>query len=189
MEGALGSRPFTTVSNYDVIHIQFDDKHPGEPNNPLRVAKDDLKVVCMSTEDEHDFIYIKLREMDFKNRHVFELAEKHKLAAGDQVCFLGFPFGLEHLTAHMGHISSIHTKNNVEVFQIDGSINSGNSGGPLVDLKTCKVVGIIARAYTGIIEDQFKELITTFSDYQNTMDGLMRSTGMAITPAACNVSL
>lgn len=49
----------------------------------------------------------------------------------------------------------------MNVIQLDASVNNGNSGGPLVDLNTKKVVGIVTRKDTGLYK-QFDDLIASF---------------------------
>ena len=73
------------------------------------------------------------------------------------------------LTAHMGYVSSIHDQRGRELIQIDGSVNGGNSGGPLLSLETGNVLGIITRAVTGIIEEEFNKLILTLRQNQEIL--------------------
>jgi len=143
----------------DVIAIRFDDTNPNDSSNFIRIAPDDC-VAAESSKDEKDFVYLKMSEPEFNGRHVFQFLESNdSIMVGESSVFLGFPFGMTQLTSHMGFISSIHNRNGIKVLQIDGSVNGGNSGGPLVDIKTGKVAGIITRAVTGLIEEQFKYLL------------------------------
>lgn len=73
------------------------------------------------------------------------------------------------LTAHMGYISSIHEQQVKTIIQVDGSVNGGNSGGPLVNLQSGNVVGIITRAATGIIEQEFNNLIAALQNNQRIL--------------------
>jgi S1-C subfamily serine protease len=57
---------------------------------------------------------------------------------GDQVVLVGSPFGLGG-TVTTGVISRVNKK----VIQTDAAANPGNSGGPLVDLKDGRVVGVL----------------------------------------------
>ena len=90
---------------------------------------------------------------------------------GESAVFLGFPFGMTQLTSHVGFISSIHNRNSVKVIQIDGSVNGGNSGGPLLDIKTGKVAGIVTRSVTGLIEEQFRNLLYALQQNQKALEG------------------
>lgn len=69
---------------------------------------------------------------------------------GQKVAILGYPFGKENLTMNQGIISSIYERCGVKVFQIDGIVNNGNSGGPLIEVETGKVIGIVSRKEDGL---------------------------------------
>lgn len=62
---------------------------------------------------------------------------------GMNVIFSGFPLGLKTLTTHQGIISSITTDSTgVNRYLIDGTVNTGNSGCPLMTIDG-KLVGVI----------------------------------------------
>jgi S1-C subfamily serine protease len=63
---------------------------------------------------------------------------------------LGFPLEHDNLTCHQGIISSFYRSGLDEVIQIDGSVNAGNSGGPLIDPETGVAFGIVTRKATGL---------------------------------------
>jgi len=151
--------------NCDAIVIRF------ENGDEIRLLYEDCMnaVATESLENDKDFAYLKLAEPEFDERYVFELSDSSGLSVGEQVLFMGYPFGYPHLTAHMGYISSLHKINDVESIQIDGSVNGGNSGGPLIDLKTGKVAGIVTRAETGILRDQFDQLLQALRNNQQIL--------------------
>ncbi|MFB3948529.1 S1C family serine protease [Aeromonas veronii bv. sobria] len=66
---------------------------------------------------------------------------------GSSVCYLGFPFGqsgLHTLKISQSIISSkVKSINGTKQFQIDAMVHEGNSGGPLIELATGLVIGII----------------------------------------------
>ena len=45
------------------------------------------------------------------------------------------------------------------MIQIDGSVNGGNSGGPLLEMDGGTVIGIVTRAHVGFVAEQFDNLI------------------------------
>lgn len=145
-------------ADVDAVIIRFEDS---DPQNPIRFLPDDIykKVVVESPEDDKDYAFLKLWESEFENRYIFEFSDSLDLAVGEKIIFLGFPFHMPQLTSHVGYVSSIHERKNIKIIQIDGSINGGNSGGPLIDVKSGKVAGIITRAVTGFISKQFDQLI------------------------------
>nr|WP_299339514.1 trypsin-like peptidase domain-containing protein [Allomuricauda sp.] len=93
-----------------------------------------------------DLALIKLSWMP-KEYTIAKLGDSDKASVGEQVIIVGAPYGLEH-SLSVGHISgrkeqktktSGFTLN--EFFQTDASINQGNSGGPMFNLKG-EVIGI-----------------------------------------------
>jgi S1-C subfamily serine protease len=113
-------------------------------SNSLRIRFPDdeefktAKVVL--SDEEHDLALLK-----------FENTERRPLPAGDtksvtegmSIIFSGYPFSSQDLTTHQGIISAIlKDSTGVMSYSIDGSINSGNSGCPLMNLEG-QVIGVI----------------------------------------------
>jgi serine protease Do len=93
-----------------------------------------------------DIATIKVSRMP-KNFRVSEIGDSNKVSIGDKVIVVGAPFGLEH-SLSVGYISQKakekrRTSNFIqnEFFQTDASINQGNSGGPMFNLKG-EIIGI-----------------------------------------------
>jgi S1-C subfamily serine protease len=150
----------------DAIRIRFEGS-----NQFIRLLPEAFykATLAESLESELDYAFINLEEPEFERRYRFEFGDLDDIAVGENVSFLGFPFGMPQLTAHMGYVSSIHEQKGRTIIQIDGSVNGGNSGGPLLCLKTGTVVGIITRAITGIIEHEFDNLIATLQNNQTIL--------------------
>jgi S1-C subfamily serine protease len=70
---------------------------------------------------------------------------------GEEVIFSGFPLEVAKITTHRGMVSAkgsdVIPKRPIKTIQIDGSVNNGNSGGPLVDASG-KVIGIVTSKYS-----------------------------------------
>ena len=81
------------------------------------------------------------------------LADSDKLKVGERVFVIGAPFGLAH-SLSSGYVSSV-VKNteshnpftDMEFIQTDAAINTGNSGGPMFNLKG-EVVGVVSQILT-----------------------------------------
>ncbi len=172
--GLLTNSHVIRASNYDAVAIYFEDAIQNPEIEPIRLSRDtiDKAVVDESPTNDKDFALLQLEEPEFANRHTFEFGSDADVEIGEQVLFLGFPFGMAQLTCHMGYVSSKHKRDGVRVLQIDGSVNGGNSGGPLLDLKTGRVIGIITRASTGYIAEQFDELIRALGKNIELLNGL-----------------
>ncbi len=67
--------------------------------------------------------------------------DRQQYATGKKVVAIGAPEGIE-WTVSQGIISAMRDNDGVDTIQTDTAINSGNSGGPLIDLATGHVVGV-----------------------------------------------
>ena len=73
-------------------------------------------------------------------------------AVGSSVACLGYPFGNfgHHVLKITGGIisSKVENENGTNQYQIDAMIHESNSGGPLVDLTTNKIIGIVSGRFS-----------------------------------------
>ena len=98
----------------------------------------------------HDVAVLKVDATDLP--HV-SLGSSDSLNVGDQITVIGNPLGELSYTQTVGYISGkdrgVSTDNTlINMLQTDASINSGNSGGPMFNMKG-EVVGIITAKYSG----------------------------------------
>lgn len=78
---------------------------------------------------------------------------------GDEVLFAGYPHGISDLLLHHAHVSGRGQAG----FYIDGAVNGGNSGGPIVDTDTGEAVGLVT--YKRYVEpDEFQRVIRELRD-------------------------
>ncbi len=159
-------------ATFDVAAIRFEDTTGA---NVIRLSRETLigAVEHESDCNEHDVAFIRFDEPELEGRYKFEFGDSNGLRVGQEVGFLGYPFQMDQLTCHVGYVSSLHRNGGVDVIQVDGSINGGNSGGPLIDLSNGLVVGVVTRAHIGFLADQFDELICTL----NSNIELLQSSG------------
>lgn len=159
--------------NFDAVAIRFHDSCELDLSDAIRLSREDLlsMVVKESPKELEDYVMLRADEPEFAGRYNFELGSTEDVVVGQQVVFLGFPFDSLHLTAHVGYVSSKHQTKGINVIQIDGSINGGNSGGPLLNIGTSRVAGIVTRKATGL-EKQFDELVDTLQRNQQILKQL-----------------
>ncbi len=88
-----------------------------------------------------------------KNAITATLGDSDQSKIGEQVVVVGAPFGLRH-SLSSGYISGLIKNNedknpftNAEYIQTDAAINTGNSGGPMFNLKG-EVIGIVSHIKT-----------------------------------------
>ena len=120
-----------------------------------------------------DYAVIAVGHPDFERIPDLEAKDDESVAIGSEVCFLGFQFEQPNLAIHRGLVSSAFAKTGVRYIQIDGSVNHGNSGGPLIDISDGKVLGIVTRKATGLTRD-FEDLDAVL---QRNIELLSRSAG------------
>jgi len=98
----------------------------------------DGKVVLR--DEEHDLALLKFED---GGQLPLERGELDKVREGMPVLFSGYPLNSTNLTTHQGILSAI-TKDptGVDSYLIDGTVNSGNSGCPLMD-SIGRVIGIV----------------------------------------------
>lgn len=131
--------------------------------------------------DQYDVALIQVD--DYAGLEPLEL-ESNETAIGSEVIALGSPQGLEN-SASIGYLTGLDRSFESDfqyenVYQVDAQISPGSSGGPLLDAKTGKVIGINSAILTA---DQS----IGFSIPIYTMEGLLRewsNTPMSATEVA-----
>ncbi|HSX42630.1 MAG TPA: serine protease [Candidatus Saccharimonadales bacterium] len=118
-----------------------DDADDGNIN--LLFPDDDSNFVpakVVITDHEHDIALLKFQPN--KEREALNLSRQPVLE-GMPVMFAGYPFSLMNLTTHQGIVSSIiKDPTGMTRYLIDGTVNPGNSGGPLMNIQG-EVIGVI----------------------------------------------
>ncbi len=127
------------VSKHDSIRIMLDNKHNVE----------DLKKASIVGYDKlNDVAVLKLDNYDVSKVKCLNIADNSTIKAGATVIAIGYPITFENYTVTRGIISAVRkivldnkSGTEVPVIQTDAAINSGNSGGPLLN-SSGEVVGI-----------------------------------------------
>lgn len=104
-------------------------------------------------ETRWDYAVLDIDHPDFATIPDLQLKDDDDLSIGSEVGFMGFQFEQPNLAIHCGLIASTYTKAGVRYIQVDGSVNHGNSGGPLIDPADGKVLGIVTRKATGLTKE------------------------------------
>lgn len=125
-------------------------------------------------EDSWDYAILRLDDAEFNTIPNLTLADSSSIRIGHHIAILGFQFEQTNLSIKQGILSSRYIRAGVKYMQIDASVNQGNSGGPLIDIKTNRVVGIVTRKHTGLTQ-AFDALLQSFS---NNIQALQASQGI-----------
>lgn len=142
------------------ILIGYVTTHEGIPqlNLPVYTLKDTLLFIRASvfkSDKEHDIAILTTR---IKNTSFLEFGSYQIINEGDELILLGFPFGFNRIVTHKGMVSykgkliiSGNPKDSpIDGLQIDGIVNRGNSGGPLISPSQNKVVGVVKATHGNI---------------------------------------
>lgn len=137
---------YSSPKNSNII-LKILDSDSNDLSNAIKLNREDLmqKTITASDEKNNDYIVLNIPELKNINLYNFGLSSHHHKRIGDQILFLGYHFDNFNLACHTGIISSIYKKNNIDIIQIDASVNNSNSGSPLIDPITSNVIGIITR--------------------------------------------
>jgi putative serine protease PepD len=115
-------------------------------------SKDNLPARVVGTDASTDLAVIKVTRSP-KALKPLRLADSDAALVGQWVAAIGNPLGLDH-TVTAGIISALHRRIQApngltfdQAIQTDAAINTGNSGGPLLDLEG-NVVGVNAQIAT-----------------------------------------
>lgn len=137
---------------------------------PYQKFFDSLK--AGSDKDNADYAILNIPELNVQNLHNLTLAV-HEKYIGDEALILGFPLEHQNLVCHRAMISSFYTCREVNVIQLDASVNNSNSGGPLIDPISGDVIGIITRKGTGLSKS-FSELEKSFDKIGDVLKNMTR---------------
>lgn len=109
-------------------------------------------------EDSWDYAVLKIRNSEFAAIPDLPISRSDNVGVGRNVVLFGYQFEQQNLSMHVGYISSQYQRAGVDYLQLDLSVNHGNSGGPLIDVESGEVIGIVTRKATGLTQ-QFYQLL------------------------------
>lgn len=101
-----------------------------------------LKVLASSPEDKYDYAILSCDRTVPANRTFLQADDQARNDRGEDVLFSGFPHGIHDLLIHNAIISG---KIGANGFYIDGTVNGGNSGGPIIRKSDGKLIGIVTQ--------------------------------------------
>lgn len=139
------------VTNHHVIAEVVNPKRKTSCKLYVKLPSDMEKKIPAKVVGYDPVMDLALLKIDYEPDFVFALGSSSELEVGEKISAIGTPIGLEG-TLTSGIISS--TSRTLvtmgKVFQIDAAVNSGNSGGPLIDSNR-KVQAIV---FAGMLQYQ-----------------------------------
>lgn len=139
------------ITNHHVIDSMVNPKYEGYSRLYIKLLSDPDTKIPARVVGYDPILDLALLKVEINPEFVLDLGSSDDLNLGDKVSAIGTPIGLEG-TLTSGIISSTERKLFTlgNVFQIDAAVNSGNSGGPLID-QNMKVQAIV---FAGITQYQ-----------------------------------
>lgn len=143
----------------DTVELRFMERDGSTMKATKTISYAEFKNRLLSGDSENnwDYAILDLKDNEFNLIPSLKLRPICNYEIGDPIAIFGFQFDQPNLSLKQGIISSRFTRNNVKYIQIDSSVNNGNSGGPLINVETNEVIGIVTRKHTGLT-DAFDEL-------------------------------
>ncbi|MCR5063870.1 MAG: S1C family serine protease [Treponema sp.] len=122
------------VTNYHVIDSMVNPDYEGYSRLYIKLFEDMDTKIPAKVVGYDKMLDLALLKVELEPNYVLNLGSSSELSVGDRVLAIGSPVGLEG-TLTSGIVSSSDRKLLTlgNVFQIDAAVNSGNSGGPLID--------------------------------------------------------
>jgi S1-C subfamily serine protease len=131
------------ITNYHVIASEVDTKYQGYSRMYIRMGDASSPRVPARVIGWDKALDLALIKTEMESEYVFSLVDRVIPRVGDTVLAIGSPVGLEK-TVTSGIVSALGRRllQIGDVYQIDAAVNSGNSGGPVVDSEG-RLVGIV----------------------------------------------
>lgn len=138
-DGVVGSGFFIDergyiITNYHVIKDLVDPTYEGFSRLYVKLQEDLDTKIPAKVIGYDSILDLALIKAELDPKFVLNLGSSEKLKVGTEISAIGAPIGLDG-TLTTGVISTAERKLNTlgTYFQVDAAINSGNSGGPLID--------------------------------------------------------
>ena len=139
------------ITNHHVIDSMVNPKYEGYSRLYIKLLNDSSTKIPAKVIGYDSVLDLALIKAEVTPDFVLNLGESSDLDVGDKISAIGSPIGLEG-TITSGIVSS---KDRAllalgSVFQIDAAVNSGNSGGPLIDSN----MNVQAIVFAGMLQNQ-----------------------------------
>ena len=101
------------------------------------------RIITSYDQEITGFSLISITDLAFNNIPPLKFAYNRHISIGQHVALVGYQYDNPSLTIKSGIISTVIHRNGNRYLQFDGSTIWGNSGSPLIDVKTNEVLGVI----------------------------------------------
>jgi len=138
--------------NNATVNLSYQPNQEISSRKTIELAYSEFRDSFVSGSDvnNYDSALLDIKELCAEGLYEFELGVDISPDVGKPILLLGYPLEHKNLTCHFGMISSLYVSGQTNIIQIDASVNQSNSGGPLIDIESGKVIGIVTRKGTGL---------------------------------------
>lgn len=158
------------VTNFHVVSNKIDMSTRSSLGDVLLRSENNEEYYAeiIMADSLSDFAILRLRNKLSTGREVLQPSKSFTRNRGAKLIFAGFPHGIPHLLTSEAVLSAPFENDH---FYLDGMVNGGNSGGPIVNIDDGKVVGIVTqRRYLGaenadVIAHNAKELASDLRSF------------------------
>ena len=129
----------------EFVEIRFvkEDGHTTHAFERLSMHDFMERIITSYDQEITGFAVISPADLTFDEIPSLQLAINRHVYIGQALALVGFQYDSPSLTIKSGILSTVIHRNSTRYLQFDGSTIWGNSGSPLIDLKTNEVLGII----------------------------------------------
>ncbi len=119
-------------------------------------------------DELHDVAVLRIKELKGK----CEWVNYDEVKIPSDCYTLGFPLGLRHLTFVKGSVSAkganLVKELPFNIIEIEGRVNRGNSGGPVIDASSGKVIGLVTMKYIPFLTsiDELRKFVRSLPTMQ-----------------------
>lgn len=123
----------------------------------------DVAIIGDANSPSPDYAFIEVRAAQVSRVRAFVkgwpayptgVATPADALIGDHVQISGYGIGFDTTNVTQEQRQGILTHENTSTYQVVGPIDQGDSGGPIVDIKTGKAIGIVSRLCTGTCTEE-----------------------------------
>ena len=137
------------ITNYHVIQPEVDPEYEGYSRLYIKLSSDPETRIPAKVVGWDPLLDLALLKTEIDAPYVFPLGSSQNLDVGERIYAIGSPAGLEWtLTSGIVSAKGRRLLAMGPVMQIDAAINSGNSGGPIIDEKG----NVEAIVFAGMLE-------------------------------------
>jgi hypothetical protein len=129
----------------EFVEIKFvkDDGHTVSAHERLTMHDFVERIITSYDQEVTGFSLISITDLAFGDIPPLKMAINRHISIGQSVALMGYQYDTAGLTIKSGIISTVIHRNGNRYLQFDGTTIWGNSGSPLIDLKTHEVLGVI----------------------------------------------